>query len=321
MRQAWISFKSQRGASLPEVMIASLIIVGGAVAANQVAAHAKQIERDARGKSQMALADAAVDMGAYRVLASKRRTDICLTGSTPLSQAFTALGSPRLGDRQITFSTLNGGSPYAPITGDLNGLPADWKAAHDACLAGGNTVSKGCVTFTIRDQSGGKNQANESRGFVAFAATHWDASSNAPLESCNSNMWTQSGTGLKMTQVVFSESLGADGEPMRKVSLSEPVFVDVGEEMNQQPPVTDDWKQGENLLHGWRRMFDLPPKPGPDFVAWPLPYKRIVFWGIPYVVHTSCSTPVGCPQAEVLGWVCDGTLFAGAKCSKHAWFK
>jgi len=318
----WLPLRGgEVGASLPEVMIAAAIILGGAAAANQVGASAQQTITQMRAKMHVANADSAVMMGGLKALQAARDSGNSCLDNAGISLGSYFLSSPnqKIGDRWVKFEGLSAGQPYVPMSSSP--LPSNWTTALATCENPTDPANRfSCLRFTVSRDATHSAASLESKGFIAMSAVPWDANTNQEISTCVNADMDASGKGIRMNQVVFAESKGMGETPLRKVNLQQPMLVENGEETTAPQPPQGDWKQGENLLYGWRSLFGVPPKPGPDYVAWPVPYKRIYHAGAWWAVHVDCATSV-CPQAAPLGWGCSWTLFRGSKCDKHPWFK
>lgn len=322
MRPTRFKFKStkarlQRGASVVESVVASGIVAMSVGYGAQAMQNTTTEQKLAKLHSEMEFSKSLMtDLGRNALRSQWKGSDPCFaTGS--LKENLTKKTSFVSGDRKTDVTPMSAG--YTSAFGAS--LPADWTTASSAC----SSATKGDSCLKISMQKTGGSKASVS-GFVFMRAVPWDFGANTKIASCDEGMETVPGYGYRMNYALYLETKSPNGDVLFRKSNFHTLFSNVvdGEVDVSMPPVQATWTQGESMLWGWRAAFPLPPKPGPDYDAWPVPYKQDRDENNQQVVVVkTCSGFMGiktCSTKVVLDWTCDYTLF-GSKCGRHKWFK
>jgi len=305
---------SRRGASLVEVMVASSILAISATMTMQTSSNTSSLAAIDEGHKAVITATSRVDAETRLIMKDAWKNDLCLTSGSFQSKLQTRTSS--VGDRTMTIRPLASATSYTGVAG--GGVPSAWSTAMSACNspAGMN----GCAEIEFA-----KGTQKISQGFVVMRLVPWDFKAGNSPTTCNNDLETQAGMGYRLNNAMFLETKLPDGSIHRVKHAYQAQFANAvdGDAFVPTTTTPPTGLQGPNMLAGWRRNWPVPPLPGPDYTAWPLPYKKLGSYAVP----TACSSfnvfnpSAACRPYAYLDWTCDGTLFAGAKCEKHPWFK
>lgn len=310
----------QRGASLVETVIASAIVIGSASVAANATNNDAEMQRGSRFDQQMDHARGLIQ--AVGRNAARDQWDVatpaerCFVGAN-FVDTLTKTTRVEYGDKSIELAKFTG--TYVSRSG--RPIPASWTTMVAAC----NTMTgkDACVRVKLLkrvDLADPTKDVALSTGFFIARANPYSFKTNATLSTCGEET-EQAGYGYKMNYKLYLEGTGSNFKEVAFHSL----FANTTDSkaIPPQANVVVSGLQGEDMLTGWRASWTVPPKPGPAYDAWPVPYEKVGS----YVVDKQCKSFFGftfckstAQKGQELGWMCDGTLF-NSKCDKHPKFK
>lgn len=311
---SFATFKSERGASLVEVMVSASILAITATMTMHTASNTATLAAIDEGHKAVLTATSRVDAETRLIMKDTWKNDLCLAAASLQSKLSTR--SSYVGDRTMTIRPLNSATAYTGVTN--GGVPSEWSTAIAACNSPAGL--DGCMEIVMA-----KGTAKVSQGFVVLRLVPWDFKAGTAPSTCTDDLETQAGMGYRLNNALFLESKLPDGSIHRVKHAYQAQFANAVDGDGFVPSTTTPptGLQGPNMLWGWRANWPLPPAPGAAYTAWPVPYKQSGSWAVPvgcfgfnWMFPSSACRPYA-----YLDWTCDGTLFAGAKCEKHSWFK